>query len=107
MALKKYNKKNISVFSIIFVILVSTLFLFSINYNQNVNSSLNNKNEGSEFIEFKNPQLAATENLTAIWYKNPTFDDPIEPTWYSNLEGDQSDINATSGAGQVNYEILV
>ncbi len=106
MALEKCNKKNFSVFSIIFVILVSSLFLFSINYNQNVNSSLNNKNEGSEFIEFKNPQLAATENLTAIWYENPTFDDPIEPTWYSNLEGDQSDINATSGAGQVNYEIL-
>jgi len=106
MTLTKIRRKNISVVSIIFAILVSSIFLFSINFNQNVNSSLNNKNEGSEFIEFKNPQLAATETLTAIWYKNPTFDDPIEPTWYSNLEGDQSDINATSGAGQVNYEVL-
>ncbi|NVM38539.1 MAG: hypothetical protein HWN81_23315, partial [Candidatus Lokiarchaeota archaeon] len=49
---------------------------------------------------------SAVENLTAIWYKNPTFNDPVEPTWYSNLEGDTSDINATSGSGQANYEIL-
>ncbi|NVM37090.1 MAG: hypothetical protein HWN81_15945, partial [Candidatus Lokiarchaeota archaeon] len=102
---RKVKSKDFSVISIISIILLSSLFMFFIFDNHNLNDSLNKKNEGFEGKEFKDPQLSAVENLTAIWYKNPTFNDPVEPTWYSNLEGDTSDINATSGSGQANYEI--
>lgn len=40
------------------------------------------------------------------WLDNPTFEDPIEPTWFSNITGDTSDVNATTSPGQVNFEIL-
>ncbi|MEE9379475.1 MAG: hypothetical protein V3V33_15725 [Candidatus Lokiarchaeia archaeon] len=107
MALRKCKKKSISVFSIIFIILLSSLFLFSLNYNQNVYSSINNKNEGSEFQKFKNPQLGAQETLTAVWLENPDFeDDPIEPTWYSEVEGEISDVKATTSPGQINNVII-
>ncbi|MFX1365454.1 MAG: hypothetical protein ACFE9Y_11115 [Promethearchaeota archaeon] len=107
MTSKIIKRKDFSVFSIICMIMLSSLFILLIYTNQNIDSSFNDKNKESEYNNFRNPQMStAKENLTAIWYKNPGFDDPIEPTWYSKFEGDQSDINATSGSGQANYEIL-
>jgi len=46
------------------------------------------------------------EHLNIPWLDNPTFEDPIEPTWFSNIVGDSSDINGTISPGQANFEIL-
>ncbi|MFW9772955.1 MAG: hypothetical protein ACFFEO_12430, partial [Candidatus Thorarchaeota archaeon] len=41
-----------------------------------------------------------------IWFENPTFEDPIEPPWYSEIEGDLSDIKVTTSSGQANYIVV-
>ena len=41
-----------------------------------------------------------------LWLDNPTFDDPIGPTWYPSIQGDVSDIYASTGMNQVNYKIV-
>ncbi len=38
--------------------------------------------------------------------ENPTFDSPIEPTWFSSEEGDLSDVEATTSEGQINFRVL-
>ncbi|MFX1278483.1 MAG: hypothetical protein ACFFA3_03650 [Promethearchaeota archaeon] len=50
--------------------------------------------------------MTAEETLTAVWLKNPTFEDPIEPIWYPELEGDLGDVEASAGLGQVNLKII-
>ncbi|MFW9820242.1 MAG: hypothetical protein ACFFE5_11590, partial [Candidatus Thorarchaeota archaeon] len=74
--------------------------------NQIIDFSVDKRFTGSEFYNPKNPQLAAQETLTAVWLKNPTFEDPIEPTWYSELEGDLSDLEATTGSGSLNLKVI-
>ncbi|MHA1913391.1 MAG: hypothetical protein ACW97V_03370 [Promethearchaeota archaeon] len=54
----------------------------------------------------KFPQLAAQETFIAEWLENPTFDDPIEPTWYSEIEGDFSDVNTSLSPGYANFDVL-
>ncbi|NVM45795.1 MAG: hypothetical protein HWN79_12845, partial [Candidatus Lokiarchaeota archaeon] len=46
------------------------------------------------------------EHLDEPWLLNPTFEYPIEPTWFSTRNGDLRDINASTGSGIANYEIL-
>jgi len=46
------------------------------------------------------------EHSNIYWLDNPTFEDPIEPTWFSESKGDLSDLNASTSGGQVNFEIL-
>ncbi|MFX1327617.1 MAG: hypothetical protein ACFE91_05665 [Promethearchaeota archaeon] len=101
-----FKKNCIRVFSIIIIIILSSIFCFSINYIQNIQSSLNRGNKGSELGENKVPKLAAQETLTAVWLENPTFEDPIEPIWYSKLNGDISDIEATAGGGNLNLKVI-
>ena len=50
-------------------------------------------------------QLSYEEKFTKLWFKNPSFDIPIDP-WYSQAEGDKSDVNGTNNLGQANFEIL-
>jgi len=100
MILRDFKKKNFLIFSIVIVILSSSIFFFSFKNNWNDYSG------GTKFKTPKLPQLAAQETLTAVWLENPTFDYPIEPTWYSEIEGDKNDINATLSTGQVNFEVL-
>ncbi|MFX1344029.1 MAG: hypothetical protein ACFFAI_02895 [Promethearchaeota archaeon] len=107
MSLTNFRKKGISVFSIIFIILLTSFFIFFA--NQNDNSFLNKRFEGTEFKNFKNPQLAAQETLTVNWLENYDFEiEPIEPTWYPSYGelGDNSDVEATSGSGQANFKII-
>ena len=51
---------------------------------------------------------AAQISETRQWIKNPTLDSPIEPIWFweNGTEGDNSDVNATSGSDQANFEVL-
>ena len=46
------------------------------------------------------------EHLDEPWLLNPTFEDPIETTWFSTRIGDLTDINASTSPGFANYEIL-
>ena len=36
---------------------------------------------------------------------NPTFNDPIEPTWYSTIDGDLSDVQAITNPNQAGFKI--
>jgi hypothetical protein len=60
---------------------------------------MNKENKG-------NLKMSGERHYKEQWLKNPTFEDPIEPTWFSTIEGDNSDVNATSGSGQANFVIL-
>ncbi|MFW9989143.1 MAG: hypothetical protein ACFFC3_10840 [Candidatus Odinarchaeota archaeon] len=102
----KFKKKNVSVFSIILLFLFSSLFIISISYNQLSKSSSNIRNEDSYYSKSKNPQLGAQETLTTVWLENPTFEDPIEPTWYSEIQGDLSDVQAITSLGQINLKVI-
>lgn len=39
------------------------------------------------------------------WLDNPSFIDPIQPTWFPTIEGDSTDVNSSISPGQVNFEI--
>ncbi|MFW9900561.1 MAG: hypothetical protein ACFFDY_04665 [Candidatus Thorarchaeota archaeon] len=56
--------------------------------------------------ESNDPRVAAQETLTAVWLENPTFEDPIEPVWYPELEGDLNDLESTAGLGQLNMKVI-
>ncbi len=47
-----------------------------------------------------------TEHLNELWLENPTFEDPIEPTWYPIIQGDVSDVYVSTNINQANYKIL-
>jgi len=51
---------------------------------------------------------SAQVSETKQWIKNPTFESPIEPTWFwkNGTEGDNSDILAVSTPGQADYKVL-
>jgi len=52
--------------------------------------------------------LSAQVSETKQWIKNPTFESPIEPTWFwkNGTEGDNSDIIAVPSSEQANFTIL-
>jgi len=67
---------------------------FDISYEQN---------RDTDFVK-----TSAQRSVTQQWIKNPTFESPIEPTWYweNGSEGDNSDMDATTSIGQANFEVL-
>ena len=67
---------------------------FDISYEQN---------RDADFVK-----TSAERSVTQQWIKNPTFESPIEPTWYweNGSEGDNSDMDATTSTGQANYDVL-
>jgi len=40
------------------------------------------------------------------WLENPTFGDPIQPTWFPEVRGDSTDISSSTSAGHANFDIL-
>ncbi|MFX0074400.1 MAG: hypothetical protein ACFE96_03085, partial [Candidatus Hermodarchaeota archaeon] len=40
------------------------------------------------------------------WVVNPTFDDPIEPIWYSSVQGDVSDVATSTGVNQGDITVI-
>ncbi len=106
MVRRNFKNKKLTIFILFSIIFLLNSFVLFSSFNQKGYNSIDDTSEKSKIKDLKNPQIAATETLTTIWYKNPTFDDPIEEYWYSELDGDLSDINATSGSGQANYEVL-
>jgi hypothetical protein len=104
MILRDFKNKRIIGVYILFIIVLSSFLTFTINHN--IKLSQKERFEGTEFTLPNNPQLSAQETLTAVWLENPTFEDPIEPTWYSELDGDLSDIETTAGSGNLNLKVI-
>jgi len=97
MKFKNHRKK------LIFILLIIT-FTFSLNLNflllgLNKNYSYN---EPKELL--RTSRVESHDDI--IWLDNPTFEDPIEPTWLSSSSGDLTDINTSTSSGQVNFEVL-
>ncbi|GAH40114.1 unnamed protein product, partial [marine sediment metagenome] len=62
------------------------------------------ENRDADFVK-----TSAQRSVTKQWIKNSNFSSvPIEPTWYweNGSEGDNSDMDATTSTGQVNYDVL-
>lgn len=46
------------------------------------------------------------DHLNELWLENPTFEDPIEPTWYPIIQGDVSDVYTSPSINQANIIIV-
>jgi len=94
MNFKNHRKKSI------FVILI-ILFTFSLNLNY-LWLGLNRYNEAEELLHTS--RVESHDDI--IWLDNPTFEDPIEPIWFSSSSGDLTDVNTSTSSGQANFEVL-
>ncbi|MFX1325691.1 MAG: hypothetical protein ACFE8N_12110 [Promethearchaeota archaeon] len=67
------------------------------------------KNSFTGNFDCNNDKLGITgqESFIKQWLNNTSFDDPIQPTWFPLFGslGDNSDVNATTSIGQVNFEV--
>ena len=96
------KKKHLLLFFIFIILSLPLFFLLNQNNYYFSNNSFNN-------TDLKNPEnihTSAQETFTTIWLENPTFDDPVEPIWYSKGEGDKSDVKATAGLGHANLSVI-
>ena len=102
MRLISLKKEKLTViFLISFMILLNPL-IFILNIN------IMNLTDFSEKNELKNPKypnISAQETLTSVWFENPNFQSGTDP-WYSEIDGDADDINATYSPNHVNFDIL-
>ncbi|MHA2390906.1 MAG: hypothetical protein ACXAEX_02960 [Promethearchaeota archaeon] len=66
----------------------------------------NYETEKSDSI-INNIGISGQESFTKQWLNNTSFEDPIQPAWFPLFGslGDNSDVNATTSTGQVNYEV--
>ncbi len=82
------------------ILLSASLFFPFIQNNLNVSYE---ENRDTDFVK-----TSATRFVTQQWINNPTFESPIEPTWYweNGTEGDNSDMDATTSPGEANYMVL-
>ncbi|KKN33691.1 hypothetical protein LCGC14_0801180 [marine sediment metagenome] len=103
MRLRYLKKKKITIiFLISFIILLNPL-IFTL--NSNVFTNLTEFPEKNELEIPKNPTISAQETLTSVWFENPNFQSGTDP-WYSEIDGDADDINATYSPEHVNFDIL-
>ena len=98
----KLNKMKSFSFTLMLITILIGSFIF-LQIFDDYNYEIRNHNIN---IEPFRPKIAAQETLTAVWLENPTLEDPIEPIWYSELEGDLSDVEATAGLGNLNLKVL-
>ena len=93
------GKRYLSKYYLIFLLLLSCILpIFQFNYDFSSNAQ--------DYLNF--PSSSAQRSVTSQWIKNPTFEAPIEPTWYweNGTDGDNSDMDATTSTGQANYDVL-
>jgi len=98
----KLKKLHISILFFIFINLSFCQISLFFWLNQNNYDFFSN-------TDLKNPEkihASAQETFTTNWLENPTFDDPVEPVWYSKVEGDISDVKATAGGGHANLSVI-
>lgn len=99
MSQSNFKKKKVLLF---FAISFSILIVIALNHNQIPKL----KNESLDLKTPTEPNISAQETLTAEWIENPTFEDPIEPIWYSEVTGDIDDVNASKSPGYANLDVL-
>ena len=87
-------KKRYGVITLITTIIIFFVlpFLFPINIANN-NEQLALKTSGETYY------------TDILWLNNPTFEDPIEPIWFPDIEGDESDVNTSTSLNQANLII--
>lgn len=82
-------------------LLIIILFIFPIVYKNKKEAFSRIENERNIHPSIEVPQ-------TTQWLKNPTFESPVEPTWFwtNGTEGDNTDIEAFTSTNQANYGIM-
>jgi hypothetical protein len=94
--IRENRKKSIGfliLFTFTCLVLITSLFSLRVGTNTLQNNAL---------IELS----GVKEYNDLLWVNNPTFETPIEPTWFSTSLGDPSDILASTSLNQANFEII-
>ncbi len=95
---KIFNKSGIAlIFLLVSFILILNLHFTQIYFNSYINGT-------ESYPNIKSSRVIPYENL--LWVINPTFEDPIEPTWFSDKGGDLTDTSTSTSLGHVNFEVL-
>ncbi len=68
--------------------------------------SLNSFNLLNRKADINLKTSGTTEHLNELWLENPSFEDPIEPTWYPIVQGDLSDVYTSTSINQTNTIIV-
>ena len=68
--------------------------------------SLNSFNLLNRKADINLKTSGTTEHLNELWLENPSFEDPIEPTWYPIVQGDLSDVYTSTSINQANTIIV-
>ncbi|MFX1309787.1 MAG: hypothetical protein ACFE8C_08830 [Promethearchaeota archaeon] len=86
---------------IILIFMVITISYFNPSFYQNQNNFISDNKVDS-------PLFSRQISQTKQWLKNPTFEAPVEPTWFwtNGTEGDNTDLKAFTSANQANYGIM-
>jgi len=90
----KLNKR-LFLYVILAIIIVSIVF-----------PSINSFNLLNHNIDGNIKTSGTVDHSNKLWLENPTFEDPIEPTWFPIIQGDLSDVYMSTDFNQANYKIL-
>ena len=101
-----FRKKTALLLFLLFFILFTSSYIFILNLNQSNHGNSHLISDNDNLKTPKEPVTAAQESLTAVWFQNPTLDSPVEPTWYSEIEGDLSDVKTIAGSGHANLSVI-
>ena len=95
MLLRPIIKKRFGVILLITTIIIFIVLplLLPINFTSN-NEQLIIKPSGETYY------------TDVLWVDNPTFEDPIEPIWFPDIEGDESDVDTSTSLNQANIIIV-
>ncbi len=95
MRIKNKLNNRLILYILLAVIIVSIMFPSTNSFNL-----LNRK------TDVKLKTSGTTEHLNELWLENPTFEDPIESTWYPIIQGDLSDVYTSTSTNQANTIIV-
>jgi len=95
MQIKNKLNNRLILYILLAVIIVSIMF-----------PSINSFNLLNRKTDVKLKTSGTTEHLNELWLENPTFEDPIEPTWYPIIQGDLSDVYTSTSTNQANTIIV-
>lgn len=87
-------KKTHSLYLILTLVFLTTLAILVVPQNTT---------RGNQLILKPSETKTHTDEL---WVDKPTFDAPIEPTWYPILQGDVSDVGASTGLNQADVTVV-
>ena len=100
------RKKTAFLSFLLFFILLTSSYIFILNFSQSNHWKPYSITDFNNIETQKEPMTAAQESLTTVWFKNPTLDTPIEPEWYSGVEGDLTDSRAKGSSDQANFIVI-